>query len=262
MKINFEDELQALLLLSSMLDSWNTLVVSVSNLAPDGKLTLEMVKNSMLNEEARKRENGDASSYDAHVTESHGKHDNRGRSQGKSQHGKDQKSKGRSKSKTRHEITSFYCGKPEKNKFDCRKYKRDLAEGKVANKNEKKDKNGAAMTVECIEGEDCLMIEDEECYSVVHDDDMSWVVDSGASFHITLHKEYFTSYTSGITGQVRMGNSGSSTIVGKGSICFETNTGCRLVLDDASHVPDIRLNLLLVGMLDDIRHGSYFGDQR
>jgi hypothetical protein len=91
---------------------------------------------------------------------------------------------------------------------------------------------------------------------------MSWVVDSGASFHITLHKEYFTSYTSGITGQVRMGNSGSSTIVGKGSICFETNTGCRLVLDDASHVPDIRLNLLLVGMLDDIRHGSYFGDQR
>jgi hypothetical protein len=93
MKINFEDELQALLLLSSMLDSWNTLVVSVSNLAPDGKLTLEMVKNSMLNEEARKRENGDASSYDAHVTESHGKHDNRGCSQGKSQHGKDQKSR-------------------------------------------------------------------------------------------------------------------------------------------------------------------------
>ena len=47
MKINFEDEVQALLLLSSMPDSWNTLVVSVSNSAPDGKLTLEMVKNSM-----------------------------------------------------------------------------------------------------------------------------------------------------------------------------------------------------------------------
>jgi hypothetical protein len=56
MKINFEDEVQALLLLSSMPDSWNTLIVSVSNSAPDGKLTLEMVKNSMLNEEARKKE--------------------------------------------------------------------------------------------------------------------------------------------------------------------------------------------------------------
>jgi hypothetical protein len=78
---------------------------------------------------------------------------------------------------------------------------------------------------------------------------MSWVVDSGVSFHITSHKEYFTSYTSGVTGQVRMGNSGSSTIVGKGTICIETNTGCRLVLNDVRHVPDIRLNLLSVGSL-------------
>ena len=96
MKINFEDEVQALLLLSSMLDSWNTLVVSISNSAPDGKLTCEMVKNSMLNEESRKREKGEASSSDAYVAESHGK-DNRGRSQGKSQHGKDQNSRERSK---------------------------------------------------------------------------------------------------------------------------------------------------------------------
>jgi hypothetical protein len=59
-----------------------------------------------------------------------------------------------------------------------------------------------------------------------------------------------------------MGNSGSSTIVGKGTICIETNTGCRLVLDDVRHVPDIRLNLLSVGKLDDIRHGSYFGDAK
>jgi hypothetical protein len=41
MKINFEDEVQALLLLSSMPNSWNMLVMSVSNSAPDGKLMLE-----------------------------------------------------------------------------------------------------------------------------------------------------------------------------------------------------------------------------
>ena len=52
--------------------------------------------------------------------------------------------------------------------------------------------------------EDYLDIEDEDCYSVVHEDAMSWVVDSGASYHITSHKEYFTSYTSGVTGQVRI----------------------------------------------------------
>ena len=57
---------------------------------------------------------------------------------------------------------------------------------------------------------------------------------------------------------MRMGNNGSSTIVGKGTICIETSTCCSLVLDDVRHVPDIRLNLLSVGKLD----GSYFGDQK
>jgi hypothetical protein len=54
MKNNFEDEVQELLLLSSMPDSWNTLIASVRNLALDVKLTSEMVKNSMLNGEYRK----------------------------------------------------------------------------------------------------------------------------------------------------------------------------------------------------------------
>jgi hypothetical protein len=43
MKITYEDELQALLLLSSMPNNWNTLVMSVSNSAPYVKLTMEMV---------------------------------------------------------------------------------------------------------------------------------------------------------------------------------------------------------------------------
>lgn len=54
MKINLDGEVQALLLLSSLPDSWNTLVVLLSNSAPDGKLTPKMVKNSLQNEEARR----------------------------------------------------------------------------------------------------------------------------------------------------------------------------------------------------------------
>jgi hypothetical protein len=33
------------------------------------------------------------------------------------------------------------------------------------------------MTAECEKGEDYLVIENEECYSVVRDDAISWVVD-------------------------------------------------------------------------------------
>ena len=86
------------------------------------------------------------------------------------------------------------------------------------------------------------------------------LVDSGATFHLTSHKEYFTSYTSGDFGYVRMGNRDSSTIVDKGTVYIETSTGYKLILEDVRHVPNIRLNLMSVGKLDDIGLGSHFGE--
>ena len=54
--MKLDDEIHALCLISSLPDSWETLVVSLSNSAPDGVLTLKMVKESMLNEENRRKE--------------------------------------------------------------------------------------------------------------------------------------------------------------------------------------------------------------
>eukprot|EP00252_Welwitschia_mirabilis_P006794 TRINITY_DN17697_c0_g1_i1.p1 TRINITY_DN17697_c0_g1~~TRINITY_DN17697_c0_g1_i1.p1 ORF type:complete len:155 (-),score=30.00 TRINITY_DN17697_c0_g1_i1:480-944(-) len=62
MKLVLDDEVQALILLSPLLDSWGILIVSCSNLAPIGKLTLSMIKDSILNEEARRKEKGWSSS--------------------------------------------------------------------------------------------------------------------------------------------------------------------------------------------------------
>ncbi|VFQ71427.1 unnamed protein product [Cuscuta campestris] len=93
-------------------------------------------------------------------------------------------------------------------------------------------------------------------------DDCTWVIDSGASYHITSHREYFSSYTSGDFGHVRMGNDGSSKIIGMGDVCLETSTGCRLVLRDVRHVPDIRLSLISAGLLDDEGYANKFCDGR
>ncbi|KAF5930143.1 hypothetical protein HYC85_031016 [Camellia sinensis] len=61
-KMELDDEMQALLLLSSLPDSWETLVVSFSNSAPEGKLTMSMVTNALFSEEARKKDmSGDQS---------------------------------------------------------------------------------------------------------------------------------------------------------------------------------------------------------
>ena len=62
MKIVFDDELQALMLLSSLPESWETLVVTVSNSTPDGVVTMDQVTSSLLNEETRRKSAGSSHS--------------------------------------------------------------------------------------------------------------------------------------------------------------------------------------------------------
>ena len=56
MKLIIDDELQALLLLCSLPDSWETLVVLLSNSTPNGVLQLSMVRDSLFNEETRRKD--------------------------------------------------------------------------------------------------------------------------------------------------------------------------------------------------------------
>ena len=60
----------------------------------------------------------------------------------------------------------------------------------------------------------------------------------------------FSTYTAGDYGRVKMGDDGACTIVGIGSVCLTTSTGCRLTVRDVRHVPDVRLNLISTGRLD------------
>ncbi|GFZ00426.1 hypothetical protein Acr_14g0000620 [Actinidia rufa] len=91
--LQFDDEMQALLLLSSLPESWETLMVSLSNSAPNGKLTKSMVMDALFNEEARRREMGSTDQR-------------RWRSQ----------ARGRT-------VRCFYCDQEGHIKRDCPKYK-------------------------------------------------------------------------------------------------------------------------------------------
>ena len=56
-----------------------------------------------------------------------------------------------------------------------------------------------------------------------------------------------------------MGNQVSSKVIGVGDITLITNTGCKLILKDVRHVPDMRLNLISAGRLDDAGLVNHFG---
>ncbi|PKI45901.1 hypothetical protein CRG98_033700 [Punica granatum] len=63
-------------------------------------------------------------------------------------------------------------------------------------------------------------------------------------------------------GYVRMGNGQSCKIVGIGDVCLETELGCKLLLKKVRHVPEIRLNLISTGQLDDEGYSNEFSNGR
>ncbi|KAL5863382.1 hypothetical protein ACOSQ3_000896 [Xanthoceras sorbifolium] len=247
MKMTVDDELQALLMLSSLPKSWDTLVVSVSNSAPDGKLTMDMVKDRMLNEESRRKDEGHTPENEALVTEKQGKQEWRGRS--KNPHNQSQQ-RGRSKSRSRHDKKCHHCGKLGHFIRECRKLKAERTRNQDA---QTRTNDTATVTEEVV-------VVQAEDYINLASQDSTWVVDSGASYHVTSRLEFFSTYTQGDFGRVRMGNDDVSKIIGIGNIHLETNLGCRLVLKDVRHVPDIRLNLISTGILDDDGYSNYFGE--
>ncbi|KAG8376937.1 hypothetical protein BUALT_Bualt09G0116000 [Buddleja alternifolia] len=234
--------------LCSLPDSWDTLVVSVSNSAPNGDLTLQVVKDCLLNEESRRKEQAFSTEQNASVTENS---DRRGRN--KSRGPQHQRDKSRGKSKFKGDFKCHYCGGPNHYERDCRKKKRDQKNRN--NENKKDDKDTTAVATDG----DVVIICDDACVSSSCQE-TDWIIDSGASYHITPHRDMFTSYTSGNFGRVRMANHGVTEVIGMGNINLETDTGCRLILRDVRHIPNIRLNIISTGKLDDDGYVSNFGE--
>ena len=57
-----------------------------------------------------------------------------------------------------------------------------------------------------------------------------------------------------------MGNEAKCEIVGIGDVELETNIGCKLVLKDVRHVPEMLFSLIYVGKLDDEGYHTHLGE--
>ena len=97
---------------------------------------------------------------------------------------------------------------------------------------------------------DIVVVYNGGCVNLVCQDS-DWLIDSGVSYYVNSHSEFFTAYTCGDFGNARTGNSGVSKIVAIGDIFLETNIGSKILLKDVRHIPNIRINLISTGKLDD-----------
>ncbi|KAF7140887.1 hypothetical protein RHSIM_Rhsim06G0188700 [Rhododendron simsii] len=152
--MKLDDELEALLLLSSLPDDWETLVVSLINSALDGKLTTALVKDALFNEEARRKEMGTDYDDGSRALAIDG---NRGRSPGRgnrNRRGGGSRSRPRGGTPISGSFTCYHCQEEGHIKRNCPEYKAEKGQGKDQSKD-------AAVVVHESDGE--LMIAMKSC---------------------------------------------------------------------------------------------------
>ena len=115
--VNFDDEFRALLFLCSFLESWNGLVMAISNsVYGSSTLNFDDVVGAILSKEMRRKISSETSG-NALSAESRGRKMERGKSSG--YHNKSRKGR----SKLRSGIVCWKCGKKGHLKKDCRSRK-------------------------------------------------------------------------------------------------------------------------------------------
>ena len=102
----------------------------------------------------------------------------------------------------------------------------------------------------------------ESAQLVTTDDIMlhDWILDSGVSFHVTPHREWFTNYDAKRTGRVHLGNDYACEIMGVGDVQLKFQQGSSFTLKNVRHVPKLTKSLISSGQLDDGGYTTTFGD--
>jgi len=82
-------------------------------------------------------------------------------------------------------------------------------------------------------------------------DSRRWILDTGASNHMTGARSAFASLDTGITGSVRFGDGSTARIEGSGTVLLSCKNGEHRSLSHVYYLPRLTANIISVGQLDE-----------
>lgn len=103
-------------------------------------------------------------------------------------------------------------------KKECRFWKKGQKNQRPSSTNHKSSStNEGETTAVAIDG-DVFTVSVEDAYVYTSSSSFDWILDSGASHHVTPCKDSFVSYNPGDYGRVHLGNNHFCSIVGVGDV--------------------------------------------
>ncbi|KAJ0904157.1 putative RNA-directed DNA polymerase [Helianthus annuus] len=226
--MKLDDDTQAVVLLSSLPDSWSGFVTTVTETAGTGNLKFDRVRDSVLGEDVRRRNTGGGSTSGM-FSVSRGRGNNR--SSG---------SRGKNLSKAGKNVRCWNCGEKGHVKNGCPDPKKE--DGKQHVNSVVSDESDGDVLVCCEESID------------------SWAMDSGSSFHAMHSGETMVNLKKGDFGKVRLANGHVLNVTGMGDVNLKTPLGTTWNLKNVRVIPGLTKKLISVSQLDkqglDVKFGG------
>jgi hypothetical protein len=95
--------------------------------------------------------------------------------------------------------------------------------------------------------------------TATHADHDVWFIDSGASYHMNPHREWFSEYEKYDGGDVFLGDYSTTKIMGRGRVKLLLKDGRIRTLPGVLHIPKLDKRLISVSKLDDVGVNTIFG---